>query len=115
MPVPTWSSRGWPYEKGPTAEAEQAAAAARASARGMARVVPAAAQQRVDGLQQLIRSFSARGLWDLAVKRNGLTTTCLLLGGVLVADALLLPANRAARRQRPSEAQRPPDVPQPQA
>ena len=51
-----------------------------------------------DSLSLPTPRVAPRRLWDMAVKRNGLTTSCLLLGGVLVADALLFPTS--ARQQR---------------
>jgi hypothetical protein len=57
MGAPSWTSSTWPYVRGPTAEAEQQRAAAAAPPARSAAVV----QRTTMSVQQLLRSFSARG------------------------------------------------------
>ncbi|WIA29738.1 hypothetical protein OEZ86_012216 [Tetradesmus obliquus] len=49
-------------------------------------------------IEQLRQMKSARQLWDVAVKRNGMTTSLALLGGVLVADVMLYPGKKQQQR-----------------
>jgi len=46
-----------------------------------------------------------RSIWDVAVKRNGLTTSCVLLGSVLLADALLFPGGGRQQQQQQQQQQ----------
>jgi hypothetical protein len=53
-------------------------------------------------IEQLRQMKSARQLWDVAVKRNGMTTSLALLGGVLVADVMLYPGKKQQRAHAPN-------------
>jgi hypothetical protein len=54
-------------------------------------------------LDQIRHMKGVRDIWEVAVKRNGMTTSLALLGGVLVADMCLYsPKKRQAMQQNSS-------------
>jgi hypothetical protein len=92
---------GWPYS--PSADAQSHAStsgsvssspAHQAAKTSLSKPTVGLSKTVHDILEQIKHLKGAREMWEVAVKRNGMTTSLVLLGGVLLADLLMFPGNK---------------------
>lgn len=101
---------GYPYGRADPAAAARAPAAqpqASSSAGAASHHAPAAAPRGgaaiAAQLRSLVDALHLRSVYDTAVRRNAMTTSLALLGGVLVADLVMYgpsAAGKAKKKQR---------------
>lgn len=101
----TAAEHRYPYDKPTTSTANRGGAA------GMSSQVPRPAKQHrfpkpteieetiLTLINQLRHNRHMKQIWEVAVKRNSMTTSLALLGGVLVADTLFYPGTKKSRSQ----------------
>lgn len=90
------AKQGWPYVQSPQTQAPHSQPITSSSngpiSSQASRVAPTSsgvARTVTELLDQIRHMKGFKDVWEVAVKRNGMTTSLALLGGVLFADVLL--------------------------